>query len=107
MRLIKTIVFLTLLTYSVMFCVFNFQSTSLAIPFVTKIESLPLFLVIIGFLVVGILIGSMIGTAKEFRGYIKENSVHKENKNLKKKIDLFETEQKIQDRLRLEELENE
>ncbi len=95
MRLIKSIIFLTILGYSILFCVDNFQATSLSIPFVANIESLPQFLVIIGSITAGIFIGSLIGTFRDILSFMDKKSVSKENKLLKKKIDMYETEKNI------------
>ncbi len=102
MRLIKTIILFTLLGYSVLFCVFNFNRISVSIPFVAEVESVPLFLVILACLILGILLGSMIGTAKGVKYLFQNASTKKENKNLKKKLGLFETEQKIQEEVELQ-----
>ena len=99
MRLIRTIIFLTLLAYSVLFCVENFQMTSLTIPFVTKFESIPQFLVILSCVILGVLIGSLIGTVKDIKNHFSGASVRNENKSLKKKLDIYETEKTIQQNL--------
>lgn len=102
MRLIKTIILFSLLGYSVLFCVFNFNKVSVSVPFVANVENAPLFIVIVGCLIIGILIGSMIGTAKGMRYAFKNSATKRENKNLKKKLGVFETEHNIQEEVALQ-----
>jgi uncharacterized integral membrane protein len=99
MRLIKTITFFALLLYGVLFCVQNFQKISLTIPFISQIDNIPLFLVIIACLICGVLIGSLISTTKDIKNFFSNKTVKSENKNLKKKIEIIETEKTIQQNL--------
>lgn len=102
MRLLKTIILFALLGYSVLFCVFNFNRISVSIPFVADVESIPLFLVIISCLIIGIVIGALIGTAKGIGTAYKNSATKRENKTLKMKLGIFETEQKIQEEVALQ-----
>lgn len=99
MRLIKTIIFFALLAYSILFCIENFQRISLTVPFIAEIQSVPLFLVIIGCLICGVLIGGLISTANDLKHFFGKKSTVKENKHLKKKVDLYETENRINENI--------
>ncbi len=95
MRLLKTIIFFALLAYAVMFCLENLQRLSITVPFIANIESVPLFIVIIVSVIFGILLGHFIGTGKRIRKFFTENSSKKENRLLKDRIELYETEERI------------
>ncbi len=92
MRLIKTIIFYSLLGYSVLFCVYNFQSTSLKIPFIVELGNVPQFVVITLCILAGVVIG---GLATGMRGHAKVSRTNRENRQMRKKLDVYETQNKI------------
>jgi uncharacterized integral membrane protein len=99
MRLIKIIIFFALLFYGVLFCVQNLQTTAVSIPFIAKLESVPLFMVILGCIIFGVFTGSLIGAARDVKHFFNKKSLRTENKQLKKKIDIIDTENRIQGQL--------
>lgn len=63
---------------------------------------MPLFLVIVGSIILGILVGTLTGTAKGIKNFATKSTIKKENKTLKKKLGIYETEQSIQDDIALQ-----
>lgn len=90
MRLIRTFFFLICLVYLVFFCVVNMQTVPLNIPFFTKIESIPLFLVIILNIIIGVIIGGFVAALNNMKKYVKSSDKRKQVLNMKKRINELE-----------------
>jgi len=94
MRIIKLLIFLILLAYSVWFCMSNFTAVTVEVPLLLELQT-PLFIIILLSVVVGMLIGYFLYTARSLRKSIKTREVKKQAENLRSKLDIYETEAKI------------
>jgi len=65
------------------------QTVPLNIPFVAKLESIPLFLVIILNIIIGVIIGGFVTALNNMKKYVRNTPHRKEHKQLKKKAENF------------------
>jgi len=100
MRIARYLCYAAILLFTVSFSLMNHSKISISIPFTGLSYTSYFFIFIFCAFIIGIFTGYFLASKKIFDNWRAKKLVENESKQLKSKIDLYETELKIYDNIR-------
>ena len=100
MRILKYLLYIAVFLYFVGFSLINNQKIAIKLPFSEGVIQAYFFVFIYLALMLGIFIGYLFASKRIIEGWSAKREKEKENKKLKEKVDIYETELKIYDNIR-------
>lgn len=106
LKIIKLFFLVSLALYLILFCLSNKETVKLTLPLSDFIFEANLYLLIITILLIGIVFGYIFFSLRRLPLIIKVRNLKKEVKLLNDKIDVMETDKKIDQQIRSESQKN-